>query len=134
MAFSMKTAARMTALAFGLLPLPAPAQGGATLYELIAREPYRSSWNRMIAPVLKHDRWLKGARGVWSPPQMVAADGAHFRVYFLCKPHDCADSKIAAIFEPNGRHAYGAFRNAAGTQLLGAPGPSVRKALLGALD
>lgn len=102
------------------------------LYELIAREPYRSTWNRLILPVLKDHRWLKGARGVWSPVETITADNATFTVRVLCRPHGCAENRISVIFEVDGRRAVAALRSPAGTQWLGQPGETERKALVAA--
>lgn len=136
----MRAAVRLAlvlALHGALHASPAQAQGVAParphLYELISREPYRSTWNRLIAPVLKNDRWLKGARGVWVPQQPVVLNGVRVNIYVLCKPTGCAYGKISALFEADGHRAYGAFRNAAGTQILGAPPLAEHKALLAAL-
>lgn len=122
-----------------LIPAGASAQsagGPATktaLYELVGREPYRTAWKHLTAPVVRHERWLKGVRGVWSPAQIVTAEGASFRVFYLCKPTDCARYRITVVFEPDGRRAFGALYTPAGTQLLGAPAEPVRRVLLKAL-
>ncbi|GLK82002.1 Ivy family c-type lysozyme inhibitor [Ancylobacter defluvii] len=136
----MQAAARLAlVLAVGgtLHASPTQAQGTMParphLYELISREPYRSTWNRLIAPVLKNDRWLKGARGVWVPLQPVALNGVRVNIYVLCKPTGCVYGKISAIFAADGHRAYGAFRNATGTQILGSPPLAEHKALLAAL-
>ncbi|WP_197028250.1 Ivy family c-type lysozyme inhibitor [Bosea sp. 117] len=112
---------------------PSPAHDKPLLYELVAREPYRTTWHKLVAPVLKNERWLRSARGVWEPTRTVTVDGARFDVYFLCKPTACATNEITVIFESGGHHAAAAFRSPAGTQLLGAPGDRMRRALLSAL-
>ncbi|MBS7545399.1 Ivy family c-type lysozyme inhibitor [Ancylobacter oerskovii] len=132
-------ATRLAALLLlaGMLPMAALAQPTTAsrphLYELISREPYRSTWNRLIAPVLKNDRWLKGARGVWVVVPPAVLNGVHVNVYVLCKPTGCAHGRISAIFEAGGHRAYGAFLNAAGTQILGSPPAAEQRALLTAL-
>ncbi|MCK0208273.1 inhibitor of vertebrate lysozyme family protein [Starkeya koreensis] len=138
-----RSRATMPALALLALSLINPAGASAqttggpatktALYELGGREPYRTAWKHLTAPVVRHERWLKGVRGVWSPAQNVTAEGASFHVFYLCKPTDCAHYKITVIFGPEGRHAYGALYTPAGTQLLGAPAEPVRRVLLKAL-
>ncbi|MBS7532778.1 hypothetical protein KHC28_03815 [Ancylobacter sonchi] len=134
----MKTA-RLAAMVLALASTVAPARAQTAaparphLYELIAHEPYRSTWNRLIAPVLKNDRWLKGARGVWVPMAPVSLNGVHVNIYVLCKPASCAQGKISAIFEADGRRAYAAFHTPAGTQILGTPPIAEHRALLTAL-
>ena len=125
-------------LALALLAIAAPAtaspQGTRALHEVIFREPYRGAWKRLTAPAVVANRWLKGARGIWRPARSVTVDAERFKVFFLCRVNACAANRISVIFAPDGHHAYGALRTAAGTQLLGAPNDDTRRALLKVLN
>lgn len=128
------TARHLAAAMLAVLVLSAPALADTRhLFEMIGREPYRGTWNRLIAPVLKNERWLKGARGVWSPVQSVSIDGVRSTLYVICRPGACADHRISVIFEAEGRRAYAAFRSPTGVQILGMPSDSMRRALVSAL-
>jgi hypothetical protein len=117
-----------------LAAAPASAGEGRYLFDVVAKEPYRTSWSRLIQPLRKAEPWLVQAQGVASPAEMITVDGATFEVFSLCKPHDCADNQMKALFSAGGARAYGMFRSLNGIQVFGQPNTTQLKALLTALN
>lgn len=118
------------ASALALVAVPAAAEAGIYLVDLLARPDYKAGWDAMLASRKGVDGWITDHEGPSTPSVDVTVGGETWTFTTLCKPHDCGDNMLNVVFAPAGKPAY-AMLVVAGEKpkWFGEPPKEVKKAL-----
>ncbi|WAC27875.1 Ivy family c-type lysozyme inhibitor [Ancylobacter sp. SL191] len=122
--------AGLCAASFVLSAVPAMAEEGRYLFNVVKTDPYRSAFNRMIAALRKTEPWLDN--GVTAPSVTVVARGLRFEVFSICQPHNCSDNHMQVLFSPDSTRAYGVLMTPNGARVFGGPNAAQLQALASA--
>jgi len=120
----------VAAAAFALPVLPARAEEGVYLFDLLKRPDYKAGWDAMLASRKGVDAWITDGEGPTTPSVDVKVGGETWTFTTICKPHDCGDNMLNVVFAPAGKPAY-AMLVVAGEKpkWFGEPPKEVKKAL-----
>ena len=135
---------RPTFLLALMLSVSAPAlaqaaEGGApVLGDLLKQPAYFAAWQAMIGSETPPD-WVTEYTATLNGPPVpnipVGIDGQNYTLGFTCKPGECGDNQLFALFAPDGSKAWALMATAeTGTVWLGYPDENVRKAITSALE
>ena len=129
---------RKTISALALLATVAPSLAADLpyFYDLLKKPAYKHSLELVLKgePV---EPWvstfIKTQDGVSDVGKPRTIAGAHYELYWVCKPHDCGDNSLNAIFTPGGSQVW-AVLTKGGTvaQIYGHPDAAMKQALLDA--
>lgn len=114
------------------------ADGGAPgLGDLLKRPAYFAAWQEMIGAETPPD-WVTEYTATLNGPPVpnipVAIDGQSHMLGFTCKPNECGDNQLYALFAPDGSKAWALMATAeTGIVWLGYPDDRVRAAINGVL-
>lgn len=114
------------------------ADGGAPgLGDLLKQPTYFAAWQAMIGTETPPD-WVTEYTATLNGPPVpnipVAIDNKSYTLGFTCKPNECGDNQLYALFAPNGSKAWALMATAeTGIVWLGYPDDRVRAAIKGAL-
>ncbi len=94
-----------------------------------------SAWHKVVSPSFHSQEWIYNLNGVEVPYSTVTLHGMTYYLGWICKPHDCADNKVAYLLPVRGDNAYGELQ-AMGSQTMwfGAPDAEARQLLAGQLQ
>ena len=117
---------------------PQAAPTGPYLFDVVKKPAYaRALTNLLSARGLRSwTRALVRTRRnyVGTPIQLVSLGGTAYELFTACKPHECADSRAAVLFAPNGAEAWaGVYEAGKPIIWLGAPKLGQQEAMEGAL-
>lgn len=106
------------------------AGAGQPIYELIEKEPYKSTWRRITVRADRSYSWMGWGPSLDSVETTV--DGVTYKVAFTCKIHDCGDNEVYVLFWNGGKGAAGVYVRPTGKIFLGNPNPAQKRLLLSA--
>lgn len=87
-----------------------------------------AAYDRAIEP-LEAEPWLVSLDGPSALNQVVVVDAVQYVLASACKNHDCAENNLVLLYSAEQDRVYGlVFRNGSST-LIGAPPPSLARAL-----
>ncbi|MBS0449428.1 MAG: hypothetical protein JSR59_26215 [Proteobacteria bacterium] len=85
----------------------------------------KSAYVKALGALAK-ERWLVTMEGPRAEPRQVRVGGVDYLLFGACKPHDCADNNIVALYAAGQGVVYAkVLRQANQTAYLGAPPPAV---------
>jgi Inhibitor of vertebrate lysozyme (Ivy) len=104
---------RIVIVALTLLSGAASAEESPYLFDMLAKGPYRISWEKLMKEVQPTPDWLlrfsKDFDGVSGQLIQVSIDGKSYRLAFVCEPQRCAQRRFEVMFDESTKKAYGAL-------------------------
>jgi len=113
------------------------------LYELVQKQPYRTTYKALMREVQPPQDYLIEAleqrgsyRGLYSASEEIEAGGSTYRIALVCPANDsCAESGSAFLFTTDGRKAWAEIRDGdKPVAYLGNPDNALKQALDKTLD
>ena len=126
-------------LAIALAAGQASAQNGAYLFDVLAKGPYRVSWDKLMKEVQPTPDWLlrfsKDFDGVSGQLVGTAIDGKAYELSFVCEPQHCKSRRFEVLFEVGTKRAFGALSfDGEAPAFYGAPSPAMQAEMAKALQ
>lgn len=111
---------------------------GPNLGELLKTPAYFNAWQTMLASETPPDWLAEYTATLYGPPVPnipIDINGQSYTLGFTCKPNDCEENQIYALFAPDGSRAWALMVTPAiGIVWLGYPDDRIQTALKGALN
>jgi hypothetical protein len=93
-----------------------------------------AAWRKAVPAAFQKVGWIGDFAGVGlGPVESHRIDRVEFLIGSVCKPHDCADNRLAFAIAVDGSAAYGLLRARtprADNVVIGGPAPAALRALL----
>jgi hypothetical protein len=129
---------RLAILAVTLLTGAASAEESPYLFDVLAKGPYRTSWEKLMKEVQPTPDWLlrfsKDFDGVSGQLVQVSIDGKPYQLAFVCEPQRCAQRRFEVMFDATSKKAYGALSfDGEAPAFYGDPTPAMQEQMAKAL-
>ncbi len=97
-----------------------PAAVAQSPSDLLRDARFRAAHSKALGPLLR-ERWLARMDGPAPPLRKVAIGGVEYTLVSVCKPHDCGEHNMVALYAPERGAMYGLVQQSGRKTIVGEP-------------